>query len=50
MVGFQKHLTGKAELTSLFSVFLDYALAGLKEEIGCVGEKYSLKGLLYVRE
>lgn len=36
MVGFQKHLTGKAELTSLFSVFLDYAFAGLKEATGCV--------------
>lgn len=50
MVGFQKHLSGKAELTSLFPVFLDYAFASLKETIDCVGLKCSFKSPLYVRE
>ena len=48
--GFQRHLTGKAELTPLFPVFLDYAFADLKKVIDCVALKCSFKGPFYVRE
>lgn len=34
--GFQRHLTGKAELIPLFPVFLDYAFADLTKAIDCV--------------
>ena len=47
---FQRHLTGKAELTPLFPLFLDYAFADLKKVIDCVALKCSFKGPLYVRE
>lgn len=48
--GFQRHLTGKAELIPLFPVFLDYAFADLTKAIYCVALKCSFKGPLYVRE
>lgn len=48
--GFQRHLSGKAELIPLFPVFLDYAFADLTKAIDCVALKCSFKGPLYVRE
>ena len=48
--GFQRHLTGKAESTPLFPVFLDYAFADLKKAIDCVALKCFFKSPIYVRE
>lgn len=48
--GFQRHLTGKAELIPLFPVFLDYAFADLTKAIDCVALKCSFKCPLCVRE